>query len=218
MIKYINYFAGKTILTFAIIVLQFNPSFKGKLTTLKKTILTTNKNKIDLSQQLILSVIKIEDERFLIHLGIDFYSILRAMYKNITTKRIEGASTIVQQLVRNILNEREIKIKRKINEIMFAVLINKEFSKIEILSAYLETYKFNNSIGIYAFCRNENYNIEKLSAIEAAQIAARLKYPSIYKSNYTKYLKRVRTIEIKTTKPDIRSLRLRNQFYKSLHF
>ncbi len=85
---------------------------------------------------------------------------------------------------------------------MLATLIDKEFSKIEIIFAYLETYRFNNCIGLSELCKNENYNINSLSRTDSAQIAARLKYPTINKSNYIKYLKRVRTIE-KTSPADV---------------
>lgn len=79
---------------------------------------------------------------------------------------------------------------------MLATLIDKEFSKTEIIYAYLETYRFGNFIGIIELCKNENYKINSLSHYEYAQIAARLKYPTINKLNYIKYLKRVRTVEI----------------------
>jgi len=80
---------------------------------------------------------------------------------------------------------------------MLAVLISMEFSKNEIMFAYLNTYNFNNCVGVCSLCSMENYDIENLSYNDAAQIAARFKYPSITKSNYIKYLKRVRTIEKK---------------------
>lgn len=120
---------------------------------------------------------------------------MRAILKNALTNRIEGASTIVQQLVRNIIDEREIKVGRKIKEIMLATLIDKEFSKTEMIFAYLETYRFGNCTGLSNLCKNENYDINSLSRTDSAQIAARLKYPTVNKSNYIKYLKRVRTIE-----------------------
>lgn len=52
---------------------------------------------------------------------------------------------------------------------------------------------------IISFCNYENYNLDNLSVNQAAEIAARFKYPILRKTNYVKYLKRVRIIEIKTT-------------------
>lgn len=198
MIREVNYLTGYTIRIAALIKLKTSQSYRNKFTTIKNKLIEVNKKKKELPIQLIDSIVIIEDKRYFQHLGIDFYSIIRASYKNITTNRIEGASTIVQQLVRNTIEEREIRLKRKVNEIMLATLINKEFTKEEILYAYLDTYKFVNSIGVFNFCLKENYNISKLSHNETAEIAARIKYPSITKSNYIKYLKRVRTIQKKT--------------------
>ena len=198
MINIANYIAGNAIRILALITLRLFPSFKKQFTRIENKIETINRRNFRLPQHLILSIIEIEDKRYFHHLGIDFYSILRALLKNITTNRFEGASTIVQQLVRVITDEREISIRRKVKEIMLAVLINNEFTKNEIISAYLNTYRFHYCYGIFAFCKAEKYDIDNLSFNECAQIAARLKYPSINKSNYIKYLKRVRTIERKT--------------------
>lgn len=198
MIRILNYLTGYTIRIAALIKLKTSHSYKIKFLIIKTKIAEVNKQKIELPKQLINSIVIIEDRRYFQHLGIDFYSILRAGYKNATTNRLEGASTIIQQLVRNTIEEREISVKRKVNEIMLATLINKEFTKEEILYAYLSTYKFINTIGVFNFCSNENYDINKLSINETAEIAARFKYPTITKSNYIKYLKRVRTIS-KTT-------------------
>lgn len=195
MIREVNYLTGYTIRIAALIKLKTSQSYRNKFTIIKNKLVEVNKKKKKLPKQLIDSIVIIEDRRYFQHLGIDFYSIIRAVYKNITTNRIEGASTIVQQLVRNTIEEREIRIKRKVNEIMLATLINKEFTKEEILYAYLDTYKFVNYIGVFNFCLKENYNINKLSFNETAEIAARIKYPLITKSNYIKYLKRVRTIQ-----------------------
>jgi membrane carboxypeptidase/penicillin-binding protein len=198
VINVTNYIAGFFIRIIALMILFFKKSFRTKFKALKEKIASVNKEQIQLPQHLYVSIIEIEDRRYFYHMGVDMYSILRAIFKNLTTIRLEGASTIVQQLVRNITNEREIRIKRKIKEVLLASLINGAFSKNEILYAYITTYRFNNCTGILTFCQIEKYNIEELTINESAQIAARFKFPTINKSNYVKYLKRVRTIEIKT--------------------
>jgi penicillin-binding protein 1A len=196
MISTFNNIGGKAILLIALLVLKKSSSTKLKLKTIRNNIIK-NKEKIEIPDILISSIIRIEDKRFYDHNGIDIYSITRAVYKNLTSKRLEGASTIVQQLVRNNINERSITFKRKINEIFLATLIDKQFSKNEIIIAYLETYNFGKSFGINSLCRNEKYLLHALSNHEVAQITARLKYPNLNTSNYIKYLKRVRTIELK---------------------
>ena len=196
MVKLINYIFGKGIFQISKGILYLSPDIKYKFTTIKNSIQKFNYNN-ELPGNLIKSIIQIEDKRFFEHYGIDLYSIFRAIYKNTTTNRIEGASTIVQQLVRNILNDRKIEFKRKLVEIILASLIDNEFCKKEILTTYLNTYKFDNDIGIISLCKTYSYDLNQLTIYESAQIAARLKYPKISKINYIRYLKRVRIIELK---------------------
>lgn len=177
---------------------RLNPALEMQLSILKNKIASAIKNEKTLPQNLIRSIIEIEDKRYFHHLGVDFYSILRAIHRNITSNRLEGASTIEQQLVRNLTNKREVTVKRKIKEIVFATLISREFAKNEILFAYMSSYRFNSFVGIFTFCEKEEYDLKGLSINQSAQIAARFKYPALNKLNYIKYLKRVRTIEIKT--------------------
>lgn len=194
-----NYISGQILRFISILLIQLSPSLKLKFTFIKLTISKSNEHFKKIPDQLTNSLILIEDKRFRLHQGVDFYSIMRAFVRNTTTSKFEGASTIVQQLIRNISNDREISIKRKLNEIILASLIAKSYSKNEILFAYFDTYIFENCIGIFTFCKLENYDIDNLSIKQSAEIAARFKYPILRKSNYIKYLKRVRIIEIKTT-------------------
>jgi len=150
-----------------------------------------------ISASLIQSVLAIEDKRFYKHKGVDIYSLLRAIFRYFFNNRLEGASTITQQLVRNITGDKEIRLKRKMKEIIFAVLVSKKFSKNEILTSYLNTYPFGKYLGISALCMKKKYDITDLSPIQAAEIAAMLKYPTLNRRSYIKYLKRVRIVEIK---------------------
>lgn len=172
-----------------------SPTFKIKYISIKLEISQINRKKKYIPRNLIESVLIIEDKRFFHHYGIDVYSIFRSLYKNINSKNLQGASTIEQQLVRSITNDRQIKNVRKIKEIMYSLLLNKEFSKYEIIYAYFEICSFGNCRGITELCKKENYNIANLSDLDSAQIAARFKYPSINQRNYIRYLKRVRKIE-----------------------
>ena len=82
--------------------------------------------------------IAIEDVRFYKHFGIDVRSILRATLKNITRQGItEGASTITQQLARNLFLSPKKTFKRKIEEAALAIQIERAYSKDEILNMYL---------------------------------------------------------------------------------
>lgn len=170
---------------------------KSNLILLTEPFHKLEKNKLVLPKTLIDSVIVIEDKRFYIHLGVDTHSIFRALYNSIFYKKLEGASTIEQQFVRNITGNKEITLSRKFQEILYAVFVCSKFSKTQIMLAYLTTYTINNKYGVLQFCLDENYNINNLSESEAAEIAARFKFPTLKFSNYLRYLKRVRTIEIK---------------------
>lgn len=194
-----NYFFGHSLKLLSFLIIQLNPSLKKQFGLINLTISKSTSQIKNIPEYLINSLILIEDKRFRKHQGVDFYAILRAIIKNITTKRLEGASTIVQQLIRNISNDREISIKRKLNEIILASLIDKYYTKNDILFAYFDTYIFDNCIGIFTFCKLENYDIDNLTLKQSAEIAARFKYPILRNSNYIKYLKRVRTIEIKSS-------------------
>ena len=199
MINFTNKFLGQVIRLISILILRYSPSLQSQFAFIKWIVKKSCRHTKKVPNPLTNALIRIEDKRFFQHKGIDIYSIIRAIFKNTTTSRLEGASTIVQQLIRNITNEREIKLKRKVKEIVFATILDKEFSKDELLLAYFNTYRFNNCIGIFAFCQNENYDLVNISINQAAEIIARFKYPTLHQTNYCKYLKRVRTIEIKTT-------------------
>jgi membrane carboxypeptidase/penicillin-binding protein len=197
MVETINLIVGKLVLILSLFRIYTSTTFRNKYSTIKIKILNSNENKLFLPQDLIKSIVIIEDRRYFHHLGIDFYSIVRAILRNTFSYRMEGASTINQQLVRSITNDIEVSFVRKLNEIMFAVLIDKEFEKREILSAYAHLYQFYSCVGISDFCAYENYNLGKLKNYEYSEIAARFKYPKVNKLNYIKFLKRVRTIEMK---------------------
>ena len=197
MINAINYIAAKLFIEIANFRLKKNKLFKLNFDLINSKINSISEYNSLLPKQIIKSVVSIEDRRYFNHFGVDLYSICRAIFKYFISNRIEGASTIEQQLVRSITNERQISINRKFNEICLAVLISKKYDKIRILSYYLITYQFYNIIGIERLCLEEKLNLQHISNYEAASVAARLKYPKIHENNYIKYLKRVGTIEIK---------------------
>ncbi len=86
------------------------------------------------------AVISIEDHRFYKHHGIDIISIGRAIINDIKKMDfVEGASTITQQLSKNIYFTQEKKITRKIAEIFMAFEIERNYNKDEILELYLNT-------------------------------------------------------------------------------
>lgn len=99
-----------------------------------------------------------EDVRFYEHDGVDFPGIARALVNNLRGGKLEGASTITQQLVRNTVltqEAHEISFERKIREAELAVNLEKRFSKDEILLMYLNTINYGDGCyGIEAAARN----------------------------------------------------------------
>ncbi len=84
------------------------------------------------------SLIGVEDERFLEHGGIDYQSLLRALFTDIKEMRFaQGGSTLTQQLVKNLSLTNEKKLSRKFKEIVYAIYIETFFSKEEIIEGYL---------------------------------------------------------------------------------
>lgn len=89
------------------------------------------------------AVISVEDKRFYEHEGIDFKSIIRAIYNNFRKKElVEGGSTITQQLAKNIFFTQDTSVSRKINEMYAAIDLEKEFSKKEIFELYVNNSYF----------------------------------------------------------------------------
>lgn len=198
MIKLLNKIGGILTLIGAIIVLGVSKDFRVKYLQVKEVVSKSILVNFELPPFLINAIIAIEDERYDSHLGVDFYSICRALRNRITKKRIEGASTLPQQVVRIALDKREVSFLRKANEILLSVLISNVFSKKQILISYCKIYQFEKLQGIDNLCQKEKLILNNLTFRESCQIAARFKYPILKKSNYSKYLKRVRIIEIKT--------------------
>ncbi len=199
MIQIFNFLLGITTLLVAYSILLISPKFRRNYLKVENDIINTLKSKVHLPDSLYKAIIVIEDKRFYSHLGVDFYSILRAFRNNVIKNRKEGASTLSQQLVRVSTNKREITYSRKITEILLSSIIDNKLTKKQVLTSYCWLYQFEKSLGIESLCQIENYTLNNLTHNESCQIAARFKYPSLRESNYSKYLKRVRTIEIKTT-------------------
>lgn len=133
--------------------------------------------------RLIKAFLAAEDAQFYQHKGIDYWSVLRAFYRNITAGRIvQGGSTITQQVAKSFFLTPERNIGRKIKEALLAYRIEKSLSKDDILHLYLnQIYLGNGAYGVQA--ASEAYfgkDVENLSLAEAALLAGLPKAPSKY--------------------------------------
>jgi len=137
-------------------------------------------------KKVIHSFLSAEDKNFFSHPGIDAKSITRAIIKNIkniySEKRLEGASTITQQVAKNFLLTNEVSVKRKIKEAILAFRIERAYSKERIMELYLnQIYLGEGTYGIAA-ASLEYFDkaVSDLSYQEAALLAALPKAPSKY--------------------------------------
>jgi len=127
-----------------------------------------------------------EDRNFFSHPGIDPSGMLRAALKDIgkvvTGHRPEGASTITQQVARNFLLNSDVKIARKIREVILALRIDATYSKEKVLELYLNEINLGqNSYGVAAAALNYfGKSVDELDIAEVAFLAALPKAPSHY--------------------------------------
>ena len=132
------------------------------------------------------SFLSAEDKNFFNHPGIDAKGILRAIIKNIKNisqnKRLEGASTITQQVAKNFLLTNEVSVKRKIKEAILAFRIERAYTKERILELYLnQIYLGQGTYGIAAASLEYfDKSIKELTYSDAALLAALPKAPSRY--------------------------------------
>ena len=139
-----------------------------------------------ISQTVINAFLSAEDKNFFDHPGVDAKGVVRAIKNNlfniIYSKRLEGASTITQQVAKNFLLSNEVSIDRKIKEAILAFRIERVLSKKRILELYLnQIYLGEGSYGIAsASLRYFNKPISELNYGEAALLAALPKAPSKY--------------------------------------
>ena len=137
-------------------------------------------------EKVVNSFLSAEDKNFFNHPGVDAKGILRAIIKNIQNiaqnKRLEGASTITQQVAKNFLLTNEVSIKRKIKEAILAFRIERAYSKERILELYLnQIYLGQGTYGIAAASLEYfDKSIKELNYSEAALLAALPKAPSKY--------------------------------------
>jgi len=147
-------------------------------------------------KKVIYSFLSAEDKNFFSHPGVDAKSITRAIIKNLqnyfSEKRLEGASTITQQVAKNFLLTSEVSLKRKIKEAILAFRIERAYSKERIMELYLnQIYLGEGTYGIAA-ASLEYFDkaVSDLNYEEAALLSALPKAPSKY--NPYKSIKRAK--------------------------
>ena len=126
------------------------------------------------------AVVAIEDKRFYEHHGVDWTRTGSAVVALLTGSNNYGGSTITQQLIKNITDDNEVSLTRKLREIFRALNIEKEYSKDDIIEAYLNVVNFgNNCQGVEAAAQLYfDKSIGECSVCECAAIAGITQNPS----------------------------------------
>ncbi|GMB10514.1 MAG: transglycosylase domain-containing protein [Candidatus Improbicoccus devescovinae] len=88
------------------------------------------------------AIIAIEDKRFYAHRGVDFIRTVGAVLHTVVGKKSFGGSTLTQQLIKNITEDSEFRVNRKIREMARAIRLESQYSKDEILEVYLNIVNF----------------------------------------------------------------------------
>ncbi|MBP5399673.1 MAG: PBP1A family penicillin-binding protein [Alphaproteobacteria bacterium] len=145
------------------------------------------------------AVVATEDRRFYSHFGFDIISFLRAMAVNLKNRRyVQGASTITQQVSKNLFLTPKKNIKRKVQELLMAFWLEKHFSKNQILTLYLNrVYMGAGTYGFEAAAQKFFHkSCHDINMHEAAILAGVLKAPAKYNpiSNKANALARAKVV------------------------
>lgn len=136
----------------------------------------------DVPESLIQATLATEDSEFYAHKGFDILGIIRAFYNVLIHRRLQGGSTVTQQVVRNTVISRERTVTRKIKELLLALQIERKYSKDEILQMYLNEIPYGGQAhGVQA--ASEVYfskDVQDLTLAESAFLAGMTQAPSRY--------------------------------------
>src|SRR5256714_7338438 len=128
------------------------------------------------------AILAVEDARLYDHVGIDPIRIVGAAWKNLTSDKVEGGSTLTQQLAKNLFLTREQTLKRKVNEWVLALQIERYYTKNQIMELYANhIFVGANAYGVEAGAEtNCGKQAKDLTIEEAALLAAIPKAPGEY--------------------------------------
>lgn len=128
------------------------------------------------------AVVSIEDKRFYDHNGVDWIRTTGAVLSLITGSADYGGSTITQQLVKNVTENDDVSLNRKITEIFHALDLEKQYTKEEILEAYLNIVNFGSGCSGVQAAANLYFDkdINECSIAECAAIAGITQNPAVY--------------------------------------
>ena len=137
----------------------------------------------DLPVALPQAIMATEDRRYYSHFGLDVIGLARATYTNIMAGRVvQGGSTITQQVAKNVFLTPERTFRRKVQELLLALWLERKFSKDQIFTVYLNrVYLGSGTYGVEAAAqRYFQKSAHRLTIWQSAMLAGLLKAPSRY--------------------------------------
>lgn len=167
-------------------VIYYTDPATGKAVELQNLYKDENRIWVDYGQMpvyLAKAAVAIEDKRFYNHKGVDWYRTFWASINMfLQMKNNFGGSTITQQVIKNLTNEDQVTVKRKITEIFRALEFERKYSKQEIMELYLNTiYLGEGCNGVYTAAYTYfGKNVSDLSIAECASLIGITNNPSLY--------------------------------------
>ncbi len=145
------------------------------------------------------ATIAIEDKNFYKHKGFDLFGLARALRDAIFNKKITGASTLTQQLVKNALLTPERTITRKIKEFILSVQIERQYTKDEILQIYLNEIPYGGTAWGSEAAANQYFgkHVRELNLVESAILAGLPQAPTLFSphgSDPQAYIERTKSV------------------------
>ncbi|OGY26379.1 MAG: hypothetical protein A2Z24_01185 [Candidatus Woykebacteria bacterium RBG_16_44_10] len=145
------------------------------------------------------ATIAIEDKNFYKHKGFDFFGLARAVRDALFQKRVTGASTLTQQLVKNALLSPERTLTRKVKEFILSIQIERRYTKDEILQIYLNEIPYGGTAWGSEAAANQYFgkNVWELSLVESAILAGLPQSPTVYSpfgSDPQAYIERTKNV------------------------
>ncbi len=141
----------------------------------------------EVPQQFVAALVAVEDRRFFKHHGVDFIGLVRAFGVNLLAQRVvQGGSTLTQQLVKNLYLTHERTMLRKMNEMLMAVSLERQYSKQKIIETYMNEVFLgqDGNRAIHGFELAAHFYFAKplseLDWLEAATLIGMIKGPTLY--------------------------------------
>ncbi|MFD2042750.1 transglycosylase domain-containing protein [Ornithinibacillus salinisoli] len=179
-------FGGRLVVDEENLILDASTTIETKDGEIIGTLYHENRRPIaieEIPEHVLQAFVAIEDKRFYDHAGVDFRSVVRAVYRDVIAMgKVEGASTITQQVAKNLFLYNDKTWMRKTKEVMASIYLERNFSKNSLLELYVNSIYFGH--GVYGIeAASQEYfskSASELTISEGALLAGIVKAPNGY--------------------------------------